>query len=342
MIARTPVVNKTGDHEEIVERYSKWLGKHKLRRKLFDCVYGRARTPRSLKQIMADARIKARDRQQAQNQIEYLYKHHLISRDDNDGTVSDGSLYLYSKDETVRALRGEIVKYADKPALAKKIPTKRRPAGITTSSVRTITRSALRKRTRVNVLYMTANPGNDLRVEAEVRRVQEVIRGSEFRDNIDVQYRPAADISTLLDGLNDHRPQIVHFSGHSSVHGLAMDKGKIGKPSDQSVSFELLAKALAATDHQPRLVVLNSCSSSGARKALLKLGLIVVSMKTSISDIAAVAFAPRFYAALAGGQSIRSAYRQGAVAVKHASIKEADTPELFAPAGTNPANVKLA
>jgi hypothetical protein len=212
------------------------------------------------------------------------------------------------------------------------------------TSIRTIKRQALKKKSRLNVLYLTADPdkAHSLRVDAEVRRVQDAIRGSEFRDNINVQYRPAANIGTLLDGLNDVRPQIVHFSGHGNSHGLAMDNAKVEKPADESVSFDLLAKALAATDHQPRVVVLNSCHSSGARKALLKLGLIVVSMKTSISDIGAVAFAQRFYAAVAGGQSIKSAFRQGAVAVEHVSISEADTPQLFNPANINPASVKLA
>jgi hypothetical protein len=189
---------------------------------------------------------------------------------------------------------------------------------------------------------LTANPDNDLRIDAEVRRVQEAIRASAFRDNINVQYRPAANIETLLDGLNDLRPQIVYFSGHSSAAGLGMDNAKVGKPADEQVSFDLLAKALAATDLPPRVIVLNSCNSSGARNMLLKLRLIVVSMRTSISDLGAVAFAPRFYAAVAGGQSIKSSFRQGAVAVERASISEADTPELFSPPSVNPANVKLA
>jgi hypothetical protein len=290
---------------------------------------------------MKSAGISSKDAQQAQNQIDHLATYHLIVRQDNDGIVKDGSRYLYSKDPNIRGIRKELIKFADNPKDRERLPTKRRPAG-TLTSVRTIKRRTLKKKTRLNVLYLTANPHNDLRVEAEVRRVQEAIRGSEFRDNVNVQYRPAADIGTLLDGLNDLKPQIVHFSGHSGPSGLAMDKGKVGKSSSQSVSFDLLAKAMAATDHPPRLVVLNSCDSSSARNALLKLGLIVVSMKTSISDIAAVAFAPRFYAAVAGGQSIRSAYRQGAVAVEHASIGEADTPELFNPANVNPGNVKLA
>jgi hypothetical protein len=103
-----------------------------------------------------------------------------------------------------------------------------------------------------------------------------------------------------------------------------------------------LAKTVAATDSPPRIVVLNSCNSSGARKALLKLGLIVVSMKTSISDLAAITFAPRFYAAIAGGQSVKSAFGQGKVAVEAASISEADTPQFFFPKDINPAKVILA
>ena len=87
--------------------------------------------------------------------------------------------------------------------------------------------------------------------------------------------------------------------------------------------------------------MLKACESSGARKPFLKLGLIVISMRTSISDGAAVAFAPVFYAAIAAGQSVKSAFEQGAVAVEHSSISEADTPQLFNPPQINPANVKL-
>jgi CHAT domain len=175
-----------------------------------------------------------------------------------------------------------------------------------------------------------------------MHRVQDVIRASQFRDNITVEYRPAASLRTLLNGLNDFRPQIVHFSGHGDKRGIAMDNAKVGKRADESVSFSLLAKALAATDSLPRIMVLNACDSSGARKALLKLGLIVISMKTSISDGAAAMFAPRFYAAIAGGQSIKSAFAQGKVAVEATSISEANTPQLFHPKGIDPAKVILA
>ena len=61
MVARTSVINLSGDHEETVERLAKHLGRNKLRRKLFNTVYGPGRLPRSRKQIMMSADIAARN-----------------------------------------------------------------------------------------------------------------------------------------------------------------------------------------------------------------------------------------------------------------------------------------
>src|SRR4029079_13478807 len=95
----------------------------------------------------------------------------------NDGSVKDRSKFLYSKDHNVRAHRETIVKYAAKPALAKRVPTKRSPV-TKVIKVKTLTLSALRRRKRLDVLYSTANPDSarPLRVDAEMRQVQEAVR----------------------------------------------------------------------------------------------------------------------------------------------------------------------
>lgn len=343
MSVQTAVINSLGDHEETVERYAKHLGKNKMRRKLFDAVYGYVKTPRSLNQIMTDAGISSLQRQDAQNQIDHLAKHKLIAWQENGGSVKGRSRKLYFKEPTVRALRKEIVKYADRPELVKKLATKRRPQINGLRVVRTITKASLKKRKRLDVLYLTSDPlkNNSLRVDAELHHVQNEIRGSKFRDNITVQHRPAADLKSLLKGLNDLNPHIVHFSGHGNKSGIAMDNASVAKPAVEMVSFTLLAKALSATDSKPQVVVLNACDSAAARKPLLKLGLIVISMKRSISDAAAAAFAVQFYGALASGQSIKSAFGQGKVAVEATSIGEADTPQLFCPKGVDPSKIIL-
>jgi hypothetical protein len=292
---------------------------------------------------MRAAKIGVRDSQQAQNELDHLAKHYLIVRVGNDGSVKDGSRNLYKKDPSVRANRLEIIKYADNSHAAERVPTKRRPQVVGISSFRTITRQALRKKKRVNVLYLTANPDPDhsLRVDAEVRQVQNAIRGSAYRENISVEYRPAADLDSLIEGLNDLRPGIVHFSGHGYEGGIAVDSPEVEKRPVKTVSFDLLAKAISATDVPPEIIVLNACKSAGARKAFLPPAKIVVVMRDSVSDLAAVAFAAKFYAAIAAGQSVKSAFAQGKIAIEQVSLNEAETPELLVPQGVNPAKIVL-
>lgn len=343
MTARTAVIDWSGNYEENCERLAKHLGTSKIRRALFDTIYGRVSKPRSRKQMRIDAKLRPGDEQQAQNELDHLWRYGLIRREDNNGSVKDGSRYLYSKDPNVRAHREMIVKFADHPRSAAAIPTKRRPA-VKVTNVKTVTVRALKKLKRLNVLYLTANPDeqNSLRVDAEIRQVQEAVRGSKLRDNVELLYRPAADLVSIVDGLNDHAPGIVHFSGHGYSGGLAVDGATVARPKGKVLTFDILGKAFAAVDIPPSVVVLNACESAGAKKALSPHVSAMIVMRDSVSDVAATAFATRFYAAIAAGQSLKSAFKQGALAVEHASINEAHIPELITAPGVNPASFYLA
>lgn len=345
MTKPTSVLNAAGDYEETIQRLSRHLGTEQIRRKVFNEIYGRVRKPRTKKEIMGAAGIPNKDNksQQVQNALDHLSRHHLIEKLKNEGQTKDGSHYVYGKADFVRANKDRIIKYADNKQAANNIPTKRRPAIKSPISIKNIPKRELKKRKHLTVLYLTANPdpGNPLRVDAEIRKVQEEIRGSKFRENVTIEYRPAADLQSLINGLNDHSPQIVHFSGHGNEDDILADAGKVDKPSSKPLSFELLARALAATDSPPKIVVLNSCKSSSAKKALLPEAEILITMKTSISDLAASVFAMRFYAAIAAGQSVKAAFEQGKLAVEAASINEADTPELHCAPGVNPAKIIL-
>jgi hypothetical protein len=344
MAHRTSVVDLSGNHDENIQRWARDLGRSRLRRKIFNIIYSYGSKPRSKKQLMKAAGIKDGDAQQAQNAIEHLYAKHLIGRIDNDGSVNDGSRYLYMKDEYVRTRKDQIIKYADNKKLADKIATKRSPVSRGMSVTKLIvTRQALKKRKKLNVLYLTANPTkkNALRVEVEVRQVQEAVKSAKLRDNIDLHYSPAADLNSIINGLNDHRPRIVHFSGHGYSGGLAVDHSQVKRPRGKFITFDLLGKAFAATDTPPDVIVLNSCESIGARKALLPCAKAIIVMQDSISDLAATAFANRFYGAIASGQSLQSAFNQGAIAVEAASVGEADTPKLICATGVDPSKIIL-
>lgn len=329
MTKQTSVINISGDYEESIIQLAKHLGTNKIRRQIFNVIYGRGKKPKSKKQIMATAGMGASKSQQVTNALDILYKHHLIERIENTGFVDDGSRFVWSKVEPIRANKDKIIRIADNLKLADTMPTKRRSAAIPSSPTKSIIRK-LKKKKRLVVLYLTANPdeGAPLRVDREVRLVQDAIRGSMFRDNVEVVYRPAADLDSLIEGLNDKRPQIVHFSGHGSSVGIIGDDGGPSYPVDSEISYSVLSKALAATDTPPGIVLLNSCKSSSGREELLKAAKVVITMQAEISDLAATAFAPKFYAALASGQSVKSAFEQGCVAIENVSINEAYKPEL--------------
>lgn len=344
MTKRTSVVDIAGGYEETIIQHAKDLGQDKLRRKIFDVIYGRGTRPRSIKQIMTAAKIPANKKQQTQNQLNHLAQRHLVATVENNGAVQDGSRILYEKEPTVQARRNEIRKFADNPKKADRTPTKRRPAlnvsGI--AEVKSTTKRALKKKKKLNVLYLLANPDaqNFLHVDREVRDVQEEVRRSSYRENIHVEYKPAADVKSLIDGLNDLKPQIVHFSGHGHSSGIATDAARKGK-SVEELPFSLLAKALKATDAPPQVVVLNACESAGAKKNLIPPAEVLIAMKESISDVAATAFAVRFYAAIASGQSVKAAFDQGAVGIEAVAIGEVKTPQLIHSTNVDPRKIIL-
>lgn len=197
----------------------------------------------------------------------------------------------------------------------------------------------------LRVLYLTANPeaterditypdgtqvheGTWLRTEAEVAQVRRTLRGSRYRDQVQLEHRPAATTEDLFDGLNDVRPHAVHFSGHADPAGILLDNSSASAPEGVDLSFEVLADILAATATPPTLVVLNACSSLAGADALLHVVPIVIAMSDTIDDPAAVVFAQRFWAALASAQPVAAAFDQAKAAMRAALFEDADLPEL--------------
>jgi hypothetical protein len=99
----------------------------------------------------------------------------------------------------------------------------------------------------LRVLYLTANPEADnvtethaggsttttsryLRLNREVREVQQTLRAAKYRDLVAVEHRPAATAEDLIDALNDIRPHLVHFSGHGWNGGIVFDNGSLKIP----------------------------------------------------------------------------------------------------------------
>ncbi len=94
-------------------------------------------------------------------------------------------------------------------------------------------------------------------------------------------------------------------------------------------------------DPPPVLVVLNACESEGQLAGLLLYVPLAIGMSDSVGDRDAMAFAARFYAAVAEGQPVRAAFDLARAQLLLDGLPDADLPVLAAAAGIDPASVRL-
>ncbi|MFN6472344.1 MAG: hypothetical protein RMY36_022115 [Nostoc sp. SerVER01] len=75
------------------------------------------------------------------------------------------------------------------------------------------------------ILILSANPKNTnrLRLDEEVREIEEGLQRSRNREQFKIRSKFAVRLRDLRRALLDYEPQIVHFSGHGEVNGLAVE-----------------------------------------------------------------------------------------------------------------------
>lgn len=175
---------------------------------------------------------------------------------------------------------------------------------------------------KLKVLYLITNTQIDLRTDIEARQVLDAIKKSKFRAQVEIILKPAATFQDLLDGINEHRPQVIHFSGHAGGGHIGLEDGTLGHEPDtsRSLDYRTLAKVISASDHNVELVVLNACNTIEASQHLIGTVPVTILMSDSISDTAAIIFAQQFYSALSNGQSVQSSFDQASLTVEHTSL----------------------
>jgi hypothetical protein len=181
---------------------------------------------------------------------------------------------------------------------------------------------------KVTVLFITAEAEGvpHLRVDKEIREIQEKVRASELRESIAFEYRPAARVTDLIGHLNEVKPDIIHFSGHGADAGLAFQDEN---DELQLLTNEQLDRILEVCPCPLGLAVFNSCDSAEqARLASQRLPA-AVGMTESIEDEAARVFAGQLYNSLGFGQSLGLAFKQAKLQVELTLGKLSGDPELF-------------
>jgi hypothetical protein len=194
---------------------------------------------------------------------------------------------------------------------------------------------------QLRILFLTASSYGDLRVDEEIRRVKAGVRAAAHRDLVRIDHVPAATSGDLLDGLARTLPHVVHFSGHADPTTIVLDTGSDTHGPGHDVPASAFAQAVGSVDPSPVLVVLNAGQSEAHLAGLLLHVPIAIGMADTVGDRDAMAFAARFYAAVAEGQPVKGAFDLAVAQLLLDGLPDADLPVLAAAAGIDPATVRL-
>lgn len=189
------------------------------------------------------------------------------------------------------------------------------------------------------MLFLASNPKDTskLALDEEIREITLKIRASEYRDSIILNSSWAVRPDDLLQMLNQHQPQIVHFSGHGSEFGeiiLTNDSGEL-KP----VSSRALQALFTTLKDNIKVVVLNCCYSYEQAEAITQVIDCAIGMSDTIGDKAAITFAASFYRAIGFGRSVKEAFDQGKTALLLEGIPEENILKLLVKDGVDPLKV---
>jgi CHAT domain/Translocon-associated protein beta (TRAPB) len=161
------------------------------------------------------------------------------------------------------------------------------------------------------ILYLAASPRDmePLRSDLEMRKVKERLQLSKHRDRYRIELCPAAQFDDISQALMDHKPQVVHFSGHGDKDGNLCLEDPMG--NRELVTPEGLADRFGLCKGTIKCVIVNACYSMRLANAMARHINYVVGMRRQIGDEAAIQFSVGFYLGLFAGQPVPDAFNLG-------------------------------
>jgi CHAT domain-containing protein len=192
---------------------------------------------------------------------------------------------------------------------------------------------------KITVLFFATNPKNTdrLRLDEEVRSIQEMLRKSEHRDSISFESRWAVRPLDILQAINELNPDVIHFSGHGADTSELILENSDG--SAKCVTKEAITQIIMTSSDKIHLIVFNTCFSYEQAQAVKEYVDAAIGMTTSISDNGACAFAAQFYSSLGFGLSLQKSFEQAKATLALESPLEQNIPELYVKDGIEPDNL---
>ncbi|KST63177.1 hypothetical protein BC008_13030 [Mastigocoleus testarum BC008] len=181
------------------------------------------------------------------------------------------------------------------------------------------------------ILILTAIPLG-LRLDQEIREIEDAIRRASRRDLFDIRTRTAVRPKDIRRAIAEEKPQIVHFCGHGLEDGslLLEDDGGNEKP----VPPQGLALLFRLHADYVNCVLLNACNSLESANAISQHINYAIGMNQPIEDKTAIAFTQGFYDALGyevkdSNQDIfQRAFDEGLVAIAMEDFSQESIPVM--------------
>jgi hypothetical protein len=205
----------------------------------------------------------------------------------------------------------------------------------------------------VKVLFIAANPAATarLRLDKEIKAIEEAIRSSRHGPRFEVHQSWAATALDLQDGLLRFTPDLVHLSAHGELGGTIVleeeeprdlaaggSRWPLEDGTGEGGRIAALARIFGAARGRLRCAVLNTCHSAATARAVAEHVGCVVGMSETIGDRAAIRFSWSFYNALGNGATVQAAFDLAAAQIRLGGLGSDELPCLFN-GGVDPAKV---
>lgn len=190
------------------------------------------------------------------------------------------------------------------------------------------------------ILILTAIP-HGLRLDKEIRSIEEAIRRAVKRDSYKIVLKTAVRPQDIRRAIAEEQPQIVHFCGHGLSDGSLLLENDAGE--DTAVCADSLASLFELHADYVECVILNACYSAKLANVVRDYINYTIGMNQPIGDKAAILFATGFYDGLgyqtSSSQNIFSrAFEEGKIAIKLEQLTEDTTPVFYTKPNIIPVN----
>lgn len=179
----------------------------------------------------------------------------------------------------------------------------------------------------ITILFLSSSPDDviKLRVDKEVRKIEEGFEASKLRERIKLTKKEAVKQETITKAMLDIDPDFVHFSGHGEKDGILIENEN---GTSELFPKEGLDKLFNLFKDNTKCIFLNACYSEAQAKTISKNSIYVIGMNDSIDDDVAIKFSIGFYQAIGAGKDIEFAFQMGLVLISQFASGK-DTPVLW-------------